>query len=47
MRFFQWLVEGARAGLFLRPRVVGSPSPLQLIALVLLVSLIDLGLSRL
>ncbi|MRD46287.1 C13 family peptidase [Caenimonas koreensis] len=43
----QWLREGLRAGLLLRPRVGGSePNPLQVGALVLIVALIDIALGR-
>jgi peptidase C13-like protein len=43
-----WLREGLRAGLFLRPRVAGEqPAPPQLAALLLIVSLLEIGLARL
>lgn len=42
-----WVREGLRAGLFMRPRVEGhSPGPLHIALLVLLVCVLEIGLSR-
>jgi len=42
-----WLREGVRAGFLLRPRVAGhEPRPLQVAALVLIVSVLEIVLSR-
>ncbi|MBC7604282.1 MAG: hypothetical protein H7255_16685, partial [Ramlibacter sp.] len=47
LKFAQWLREGLRAGLLLRPRIGGSePNALQVGALALLVALIDIVLGR-
>ena len=47
LTFAEWLREGLRAGLLLRPRVGGSePSPLQVAGLVLLGALVDIALGR-
>ncbi|WP_411886607.1 C13 family peptidase [Polaromonas sp. YR568] len=43
-----WLLEGLRAGVFLKPRVAGhSPTPLQILLLTVLVLALELALSRL
>lgn len=42
-----WLREGLRAGFFLRPRVAGEqPTPLQVAALLLVLSLLEIALAR-
>jgi hypothetical protein len=44
----RWLVEGLRAGIFLKPRVAGStPTPLQILLMTALVLALELALSRL
>lgn len=47
MKFSKWLIEGLRAGVFLRPRVSGSPLPMQLVGIALLAAAIELALARL
>ena len=48
MTMQRWLVEGLRAGFLLRPRVTGEqPTVRQMLALLLLLSLIEIGLARL
>ena len=47
MKFSKWLIEGLRAGVFLRPRVSGSPQPMQLVGIALLAAAIELALARL
>jgi len=43
-----WLREGLRAGFFLPPRIAGEqPTPLQVAALLLIFSLLEIGLARL
>ncbi len=43
----RWLLEGLRAGFFLRPRLApAAPAPAQLLALVVLVSALELVLAR-
>lgn len=45
---YQWLREGLRAGLLMRPRLAGQqPAPMQLVALIVFLELIIVGLSRL
>jgi hypothetical protein len=45
---FLWLLEGLRASVFLAPRIgTATPAPFQLLALFVLFSLADIGLSRL
>jgi hypothetical protein len=44
----RWLLEGLRAGVFLKPRVAGrTPTPLQILLLTVLVLALELALSRL
>lgn len=44
----RWLLEGLRAGVFLKPRVAGSmPTPLQILLMTVLVLALELALSRL
>jgi len=44
----RWLLEGLRAGVFLKPRVAGhTPTPLQVLVLTILVLALELALSRL
>ncbi|OUM03586.1 C13 family peptidase [Variovorax sp. JS1663] len=43
----RWMAEGLRASVLLAPRITGSPSPWQLILIVLIPSLLYLGLERL
>src|SRR6188508_1692514 len=45
--FRTWLGEGLRAGFLLRPRVHGTPAPLQLVLLLALVIAIEVPLARL
>jgi hypothetical protein len=45
--FWRWIVEGLRAAFLLRPRIDASPTPWQLLLLVLLPSLLVLGVARL
>ena len=45
--FWTWLGEGLRAGFLLRPRVRGTPAPLQLVLLLALVIVIEVPLARL
>jgi len=48
LRLRQWLLEGLRAGFFLRPRVAGEqPTPAQLAALLAIFALLEIGLARL
>ena len=48
MSWRRWLVEGLRAGVFLKPRVAGrTPAPLQILLLTVLVLALELALSRL
>jgi hypothetical protein len=48
LRLRDWLVEGMRAGFFLRPRVGnGQPTPAQVVALLLAISVLEIGLARL
>lgn len=43
-----WIAEGLRAGVLLRPRITGQdPAPMQLVAIVLLVLLLEVALARL
>lgn len=43
----RWLLEGLRAGFFLKPRLAaGAPGPAQLLALIVLVSGLELLLAR-
>lgn len=42
-----WMLEGLRSAVFLRPRVAGQPMPVQVLALLVATSLIDLGMDRL
>jgi hypothetical protein len=44
---WRWIAEGLRASIMLAPRTAGSPSPWQLIVIVLIPSLLMLGLERL
>lgn len=44
---WRWMAEGLRASILLAPRITGSPSPWQLIVIVLIPSLLLLGLERL
>jgi hypothetical protein len=45
---WRWLVEGLRAGVFLKPRVAGRmPTPLQILLMTVLVLALELALSRL
>jgi hypothetical protein len=45
---WRWLLEGLRAGVFLKPRVVGrTPTPLQILLMTVLVLGLELALSRL
>lgn len=44
----RWLLEGLRAGIFLKPRVAGrTPTPLQVLLVAVLVLALELGLARL
>ena len=43
----QWMVEGLRASVLLPPRIEASPTPWQLLLLVLLPSLLSIGAARL
>jgi hypothetical protein len=48
LRLRDWLVEGVRAGFFLRPRVGnGQPTPAQIVVLLLAISVLEIGLARL
>lgn len=42
-----WLREGLRCGLLLRPRIAATPTPVQVLALLLLTILLELVLTRL
>lgn len=45
--FWHWIVEGLRASVLLAPRIAASPSPLQLMLIVLIPLLLVLGIERL
>lgn len=47
LSLWRWITEGLRASILLAPRITGSPSPWQLIVIVLIPSLLMLGLERL
>jgi len=48
LRLRDWLVEGVRAGFFLRPRIAaGQPTPAQVALLLLVFSVLEIGLARL
>jgi hypothetical protein len=48
MRLRDWLAEGMRAGVFLRPRVTAEqPTPAQVVALLVIFSVVEIGLARL
>jgi hypothetical protein len=44
---WHWMVEGLRASILLAPRIAGSPSPWQLIVIVLIPSLLVMSVERL
>ena len=45
--FWHWIVEGLRASVLLAPRIAASPSPWQLMLIVLIPLLLVLGIERL
>ena len=44
--FWHWIVEGLRASVLLAPRIAASPSPWQLMLIVLIPLLLVLGIER-